>query len=58
MNFPTVTIFMDGFAQGVEYYNEDKGKNVQVLGWDTGTQDGIFTGGFEANDKARNTAKS
>lgn len=34
MNIPTVTIFMDGFAQGVKYYNEKKGKSVQVLGWD------------------------
>ena len=51
MNFPTVSIFMDGFKQGVDYYNTEKGTNVQVLGWD-GT-DGLFTGGFEANDTAR-----
>ncbi|MGH3703408.1 MAG: BMP family lipoprotein [Agromyces sp.] len=55
MNFPTVSIFMDGFKQGVDYYNEEKGKGVTVLGWD-GT-DGLFTGGFEANDTARNTAQ-
>lgn len=56
MNFPTVSIFMDGFKQGVEYYNSQKGTSVQVLGWD-GT-DGVFTGGFEANDTARQTAQS
>ena len=56
MNFPTVSIFMDGFKQGVDYYNEQKGKGVTVLGWD-GT-DGLFTGGFEANDTARQTAQS
>ena len=44
---PTVTIFMDGFAQGVGYYNEQKGKNVSVLGWDAAKQDGQFTGDFE-----------
>ncbi|KRC60509.1 hypothetical protein ASE14_05715 [Agromyces sp. Root81] len=55
MNFPTVSIFMDGFKQGVDYYNEEKGKGVTVLGWD-GT-DGLFTGGFEANDTARQTAQ-
>jgi basic membrane protein A and related proteins len=55
MNFPTVSIFMDGFKQGVDYHNTEKGTNVQVLGWD-GT-DGLFTGGFEANDTARNTAQ-
>lgn len=57
MNFPTVSIFMDGFAQGVEYHNTEKGTNVQVLGWDRAAQDGVFTGGFEANDTARNTAQ-
>ena len=29
MNFPTVSIFMDGFKQGVDYYNTEKGTNVQ-----------------------------
>ena len=34
MHFPTVSIFMDGFKQGVEYWNEQKGDAVEVLGWD------------------------
>ena len=34
IKIPTVTIFMDGYADGVKYYNEQKGKNVKVLGWD------------------------
>ena len=32
MLFPSVTIFMDGFKQGVEYYNTAKGTKVEVLG--------------------------
>jgi basic membrane protein A len=56
MNFPTVSIFMDGFKQGVDYYNEENGKGVTVLGWDG--SDGLFTGGFDANDTARQTAQS
>ncbi len=45
---PTVTIFMDGFAQGVEYYNQKKSASVQVLGWNVKKQDGQFApGGFE-----------
>ena len=55
MNFPTVSIFMDGFKQGVEYWNEVKGDTVEVLGWD-GT-DGVFTGGFDANQDAINAAQ-
>ncbi len=41
-----VTIFMDGFADGVAHYNKVKGKNVQVLGWDKATQKGLFTNDF------------
>ena len=33
---------MDGFAGGVAHYNEVKGKDVQVLGWDVKTQTGLF----------------
>ncbi|MEV7693206.1 BMP family ABC transporter substrate-binding protein [Microbacterium sp. NPDC089189] len=57
MNIPTVTIFMDGFAQGVDYYNETKGADVKVVGWDRAAEDGSFTGGFEANDGARQIAQ-
>ena len=46
----TVTIFMDGYADGVKYYNEQKGKNVQLLGWDKEKQDGSFTGDFLKQD--------
>lgn len=53
VKIPTVTIFMDGFAQGVEYYNKQKGKDVQVLGWDTAKQDGQFAGGFESQDDGK-----
>ncbi|WP_288782978.1 BMP family protein [uncultured Cutibacterium sp.] len=42
MKIPTVTIFMDGFAQGVDYYNKQKNKSVQVIGWDAKKQDGQF----------------
>jgi basic membrane protein A len=59
MNFPTVTIFMDGFAQGVKYYNEEKSKDVKVLGYDLANPDSAtFTGGFEANDVAKTTAQN
>ena len=55
MNFPTVSIFMDGFKQGVEYWNKEKSDSVQVIGWDG--KDGSFTGGFEANQDAINVAQ-
>ena len=53
MKIPTVTIFMDGFADGVAAYNQAKGKNVRLLGWDKAAQDGTFTGDFEKQDKGK-----
>lgn len=47
INIPTVTIFMDGFAEGVKYFNEKQGKDVQVIGWDEATQQGSFANTFE-----------
>ena len=46
MQLPTVTIYMDGFWDGVQYYNAKHGTHVQVLGWDEQTQKGSFTGDF------------
>ncbi|HSO68008.1 MAG TPA: BMP family ABC transporter substrate-binding protein [Arachnia sp.] len=43
--YPTVSIFMDGFAQGIAYYNEQKGEDVTLIGWDEAAQDGQFVGG-------------
>jgi basic membrane protein A len=43
---PTVTIYMDGFWDGVNYYNQQHHTNVQVLGWDEQTQKGEFTNNF------------
>jgi basic membrane protein A and related proteins len=50
LNIPTVAIFMDGLARGVEHYNEVNGADVQVLGWDIEAQDGTFTGTFDPAD--------
>lgn len=43
--YPTVTIFMDGFAEGVAYYNKTKSKSIKLIGWDEASQDGQFVGG-------------
>ena len=56
--YPTVTIFMNGFAQGVDYYNQAKGTAVQVLGWDPAAQEGIFVGNFESQDDGRAQGES
>ena len=58
IQIPTVTVFMDGFALGVDYYNQQKGTNVEVLGWDPVAQTGLFTGNFESLDDGRAMGES
>ncbi|HPD40465.1 MAG TPA: BMP family ABC transporter substrate-binding protein [Anaerolineae bacterium] len=57
INIPPVTIFMVGFEAGVKYYNQQKGTNVQVLGWDTAKNNGVFAGNFESTDDGRRIAE-
>jgi basic membrane protein A and related proteins len=58
IQIPPVTVFMDGFAMGVKYYNEQKGTDVRVVGWDPETQTGSFTGNFESLDDGRAQAEA
>jgi basic membrane protein A and related proteins len=53
IELPTVTIYMDGFWDGVQYYNSQHHKNVQVLGWNEKTQKGSFTGDFTNQTKGQ-----
>ena len=55
---PPVTIFMEGMEAGVKYYNRVKGARVQLLGWNTQTQRGVFAGNFESTDDGRRIAES
>ena len=51
IKIPPVTVFMSGFKQGVEKYNEVHGTTVELLGWD-GTE-GSFAGNFENLDDGK-----
>ncbi len=51
--YPSVTIFMDGFVDGVAKYNEDKGTDVKVLGWDKEAQSGSMTETFDEIPKGK-----
>jgi basic membrane protein A len=58
-NIPTVAIFLDGFARGVRHYNEAKGTDVTMLGWDIEAQEGTMTGTFNPADPlVRDTCES
>ncbi len=58
MKLPTVTIYMDGFWDGVQYYNQKHGKNVQVLGWSEQKQNGSFTGDFVNQTKGQSLTQT
>ncbi|MBI2762250.1 MAG: BMP family ABC transporter substrate-binding protein [Chloroflexi bacterium] len=39
---PPVTVFMDGLAAGIAYYNQEKGTSVELLGWNAAAQSGVM----------------
>jgi len=54
LKISTVTIYMDGFYDGVQYYNSKHGKNVQVLGWNEHNQkSGSFANSFTDTGKGK-----
>jgi basic membrane protein A len=57
-DFGTVTIYMDGFWDGVQYYNKQHKTNVQVLGWNEQTQKGEFTGDFTNQTKGQTVTQT
>ncbi len=56
VKIPPVSDFMVGFQQGIEYYNEQKGTDVKLVGWSNEAKDGTFVGNFESQEDGRNTA--
>ncbi len=58
LKIPPVTIFMDGFADGVAHYNKTKGKSIQVLGWDKTAQNGTFSESFTDQNKGKSISDS
>ncbi|HEY1623051.1 MAG TPA: BMP family ABC transporter substrate-binding protein [Streptosporangiaceae bacterium] len=55
---PTVTIYMDGFWDGVQYYNKQHHTNVQVLGWNEQSQKGEFTNSFTDETAGQTTTQT
>jgi basic membrane protein A len=59
LNIPPVTIFMDGFWEGVQHYNSVKSEDVKVLGWDEQNQDGgTFANSFTDQNKGRSITEA
>ena len=59
LNIPPVTIYMDGFYDGVQYYNTKHGTHVQVLGWATTNQKGgTFANSFTDQAKGKSITQA
>ncbi len=54
---PSVTVFMDGYADGVAQFNKDNGKSVKLLGWDKDKQKGSFANSFDDQGKGKTLAE-
>ncbi|MCX4767943.1 BMP family ABC transporter substrate-binding protein [Streptomyces sp. NBC_01275] len=53
MQIPPVTLYMDGIADGIAYYNSQHHTDVKLLGWNTKKQSGTFSGDFTDQNKAK-----
>ena len=50
---PEVIDYMQGFANGVRYYNMQRGADVAILGWDQDTQTGAVNDSFQLSGGKR-----
>jgi len=58
VNIPPVVDYMVGFEAGVHYWNQKHNDTVEVLGWNTVKNDGVFTATFTDPGKGQQTAQS
>lgn len=57
LNIPPVTTYMDGFWEGVQYYNKQQGTHVKVFGWnEKQPKSGTFAQSFTDQSKGRQIA--
>ncbi len=45
---PPVILFMEGFDLGIQYFNNRHSKHINLKGWSTEKQTGLFTGSFQS----------
>lgn len=57
--FPATQLFVDGFYMGIKYYNQEKGKNVQLFGYDPAKPEDVAQiGNFQDQDAGKNLTLS
>lgn len=58
VKIPPVTLYMDGFVQGVQHYNEGNDTDVKVLGWNMDSRQGVFVGNFTDQAKGKTVTQN
>jgi basic membrane protein A len=58
MKIAPVTLYLDGVADGVAYYNDINSTDVRVLGWNVDSQEGTFVGSFTDQAQAQSIAQA
>ena len=53
LDVPGMVDYMQGFANGVRYYNMQRGADVAILGWDQDTQTGAVSDSFQSSGGKR-----
>jgi serine/threonine protein kinase/basic membrane lipoprotein Med (substrate-binding protein (PBP1-ABC) superfamily) len=54
---PGITSVMKGFQAGILQYNLKHARNVQLIGWDNATQQGVFIGNFDSRPDGKDAAE-
>jgi basic membrane protein A len=52
-NYPSVSIYMDGIADGINYYNQQKSAHVKLLGYNVNPAKSTYVGGFTDQNKSK-----
>lgn len=58
VNIPPVVDFMWGFQGGINYWNQKHNDKVELIGWDTKKNEGVFTATFIDPEKGKQAALS
>lgn len=57
--FPATQAFVDGFYMGIQYYNEENGTDVELVGYDPAKKDEVAQiGNFQDQDAGKNLTLS
>lgn len=57
VNEKAITNYMTGFFNGADYYRRQNGVDLEILGWDVNSKEGVFLGDGATEEEGYQTAK-